>query len=111
MATIPDGLYSISLPFGAGDITDAGQGRFLNLLPRGALGPDASKINVKYVADKGYTFQFSGSGSFISYEGAPRMNNKLMPTSSTRYFDIQKHDYEEDKFMFVARRLPLKFAT
>lgn len=101
MATIPDGLYSISLPFGGGDITNAGEGRILSLLPRGSLGPDASKISVKYVTGKGYTFLFPNPGTYVSYDGEPRMNNKLMPTTTTRYFNIEKHEYDEGKFVIL----------
>ena len=46
MATIPDGTYSIELPFGAGAITDAGEGRYLTLLPPGSLGPENHKVRI-----------------------------------------------------------------
>ena len=46
MPIIPDGIYSIEVPFGGGAITDTGEGRYCNLLPPGALGPDANKVNI-----------------------------------------------------------------
>jgi len=91
--------YSIELPFGGGNITDTGEGRYLNLLPQGSLGPDAHKIKVVYNSDKGgYAFQFANSGKYLTWINEPSMNNKLVTGDKPRYFRITPHEYEKDKY-------------
>ncbi|KAG9120730.1 hypothetical protein FRC07_003651 [Ceratobasidium sp. 392] len=98
---VPDGVYSISLSSGgAGSITDTGEGRYLSLLPHGALGDDADKINVAYKPEKGaYSLQFAKSGKYLTWLDEPRMNNKLVTGDKPRYFKIAKHEYYEDLFI------------
>lgn len=117
MSVIPDGTYSIELPFGNGAITDPGEGRFLNILPQGSLGPDAHKVSwliwstgaiiivlalqikIAYKSDKGgYALQFVKSGKYLTWNDEPSMNNKLVTGDKPRYFRITPHDYERDKY-------------
>ncbi|KAF8600445.1 hypothetical protein BDV93DRAFT_525452 [Ceratobasidium sp. AG-I] len=99
MATIPDGTYCIELPMGGPSITDSGEGRYLNLLPQGSLGPDAHKINIVYNSSQGaYAFKFAASGKCLTFLGEPGMNNKLVTGDKPRYFKISKHEYEQDKY-------------
>lgn len=55
MARVPNGIYSIDLPYGAGSITDAGEGRFLTILPVGALGPTKHQVCLKMSAPAYYS--------------------------------------------------------
>ncbi|KAG8708609.1 hypothetical protein FRC09_001140 [Ceratobasidium sp. 395] len=101
---VPDGVYSIQLPFGGGSITDAGEGRYLNLLDPGTLGPDAHKIKAYYKDDKGaYSLQFEKSGKYLTWaDETLHMNTKLVVGDKPRYFKIAKHQFEEDKFSISA---------
>ncbi|CAE6461104.1 unnamed protein product [Rhizoctonia solani] len=102
MSTVPDGVYSLELPFEQGSITDTGHGRWINILQPGSLGPDAHKVKVTYNKDKGaYTLQFEKSKLYITYEQEPRVNNKLIPGDKPRYFQIKPHDYDEDKYVII----------
>ncbi|KAG8751316.1 hypothetical protein FRC12_012509 [Ceratobasidium sp. 428] len=100
---VPDGTYSIELPFDGGCITDPGEGRFLHLLPHGVLGEDADKINVLYKPEKGcYIFQFAKSKKYLTWEGDLKTNTKLIDGDKPSCFKITKHNYEEDKFTISA---------
>ncbi|KAJ1301167.1 hypothetical protein OPQ81_003578 [Rhizoctonia solani] len=97
MSNIENGVYIFSVPMGQGCITDPGEGRFLHLLPHGALGEDADKIRVNYNQDKGaYSLQFEKSKKYLSFLGEPSMNNKLVPDDKPRYFKIERHPYYPD---------------
>ncbi|QRV81690.1 hypothetical protein RhiJN_09705 [Ceratobasidium sp. AG-Ba] len=96
---VPDGVYSCELPNGV-CITDSGEGRWLNLMPPNSLGRDAHKIIVKYNLDRGaYSLQFEKSKSYLTFDGVPSNNNKLLPGDKPRYFTITPHEYEKDKFV------------
>ncbi|KAG9086942.1 hypothetical protein FS749_003269 [Ceratobasidium sp. UAMH 11750] len=98
--SIPDGIYTIELPFGQGAITDTGEGRYLNLLPHGSLGPDADKISAVYKAERGgYALQFEKSKKYLTWVEALRMNTKLVAGDKPRHFQITRHDYQEDMFV------------
>ncbi|QRV96125.1 hypothetical protein RhiJN_24143 [Ceratobasidium sp. AG-Ba] len=97
---VPDGIYCIQVPYEGGGITDVGEGRWLEFLPKGNLGPDAHKVVVKYNMDKNaYSFQFEKSKKFITYGNEPSMNNKLVLGDKPRYFTIRPHEYETDQFV------------
>ncbi|KAG9082631.1 hypothetical protein FS749_006704 [Ceratobasidium sp. UAMH 11750] len=97
---VPDGIYSISLPFNGGAITDPGEGRYLLLLKPDSLGPHAHKIKVVYKHEKGaYTLQFEHSKEYLTWDGVPSQNNKLLTGDKPRYFKITQHHYETDKFV------------
>ncbi|KAG8708610.1 hypothetical protein FRC09_001141 [Ceratobasidium sp. 395] len=103
MTAVPDGVYAIQLPNSDTAITDPGEGRYLHLLPHGALGQDADKIKVNYNGDKGaYSLQFEKSKKYLSYTDVPAMNNKLIDGDKPRYFKITKHDYYPDQFVITA---------
>ncbi|KAG8738962.1 hypothetical protein FRC12_016470 [Ceratobasidium sp. 428] len=100
---VPDGVYSIQLPFGGSSITDTGEGRYISLLPPGELGEDADKIQVAYKHEKGaYSFRFEKSKKYLTWEGDLRMNTKLIDGDKPRYFRITKHDFQEDGFTIIA---------
>ncbi|KAG8685088.1 hypothetical protein FRC11_011147 [Ceratobasidium sp. 423] len=99
MSTIPDGVYIISVPMGPGCITDPGEGRWVPLVPHNSLGKDADKIKIKYNHDQGaYSLQFEKSGKYLTFEGMPRMNNKLLDGDKPRYFKIDQHPYGPDQY-------------
>ncbi|CAE6498810.1 unnamed protein product [Rhizoctonia solani] len=99
MSRIEDGLYVIGLPFGESYITDPGEGRFLPLLPTGNLGKDANKIKLQYKEDKGaYSLQFEKSGKYLTFEGPPSINNKLLDGDKPRYFKIEAHPYAQGQY-------------
>ncbi|KAK4690516.1 hypothetical protein P7C71_g6292, partial [Lecanoromycetidae sp. Uapishka_2] len=107
MALIADGTYSIELPYDGGAITDVGEGRFLNLLSPGTLGPDVHKIDVSYDSSKGYSFKFSTSGKFVTYNGDVQMNNKLIRSDTPRYYIVEQDDVDTGAFTFVLRHFPV----
>ncbi|CAE6411121.1 hypothetical protein ACGC1H_006416 [Rhizoctonia solani] len=97
MSKIEDGVYIISVPMGPGCITDPGEGRWVPLAPHKSLGKDADKIRIKYSHDKGaYSFQFEKSQKYLTFEGMPSMNNKLLDGDKPRYFKIEEHPYHPD---------------
>ncbi|QRW10446.1 hypothetical protein RhiLY_09445 [Ceratobasidium sp. AG-Ba] len=81
---------------GQGSITDPGEDRWIPLLPHGSLGADADKIAVKFNVEKGYTFQFTKSKKYITFDGPPSINNKLLDGDKPRYFKIEQHPYQLD---------------
>ncbi|QRV96126.1 hypothetical protein RhiJN_24144 [Ceratobasidium sp. AG-Ba] len=101
-SSVPDGVYSICLPNSQDCITDTGEGRWLNLMQKGYLGPDAHKIIVKYIAERGgYYLQFEKSKKYITFDGEPSMNNKLLDGDKPRYFKITAHEYYPDLFVIA----------
>ncbi|QRV96127.1 hypothetical protein RhiJN_24145 [Ceratobasidium sp. AG-Ba] len=109
---VPDGIYSIQLPHNEACITDCGQGGWLSLLEKGKRG-DAHKIEVIYNIDKGaYSLRFEESKKYLTFQGAPSMDNKLFPSDKPRYFIIKPHEYEKDKFAIgVAEHKMFHIAT
>ncbi|KAB5591456.1 hypothetical protein CTheo_5101 [Ceratobasidium theobromae] len=104
---IPDGVYSIELPHGNSAITDSGEGHWLNLMHPGDLGKDADKIEVKYNDSHGaYSFKFKASKKYITFNGQPSMNNKLLTGDKPRYFKIAQHEqYPEQYVIYVAENI------
>ncbi|CAE6431298.1 unnamed protein product [Rhizoctonia solani] len=101
-SNISDGVYSLELPFEQGCICDTGEGRWVNVLQPGSLGPDAHKVKVTYHKDKGaYSLQFEKSELYLTFDGMPTINNKLIPGHKPRYFRIEPHDYDEDKHTII----------
>ncbi|KAF8600780.1 hypothetical protein BDV93DRAFT_510631 [Ceratobasidium sp. AG-I] len=91
---------SIRTSYGQGSVTDPGEGRFLHVLPHGALGEDADKIAIKYNADRGaYSLKFTKSGKFLTHADEPlHPNIKMVDGDKPAYFKITPHEYEKDKF-------------
>ncbi|KEP47090.1 hypothetical protein V565_168650 [Rhizoctonia solani 123E] len=75
---------------GPGCITDPGEGRWVPLVPHKSLGKDADK------AHSAYSFQFEKSEKYLTFEGMPSMNNKLLDGDKPRYFKIEEHPYHPD---------------
>ncbi|KAG8738655.1 hypothetical protein FRC11_001214, partial [Ceratobasidium sp. 423] len=101
-STIADGVYSLELPFEQGCICDTGEGRWVNILQPGSLGPDAHKVKVTHNKEKGaYSLQFEKSKLYITFDGLPKINNKLIPGHKPRYFRIEPHDYDEGKYVII----------
>ncbi|CAE6484085.1 unnamed protein product [Rhizoctonia solani] len=99
MSKIEDGVYIISVPMGPGCITDPGEGRWVPLVPHNSLGKDADKIRIKYNHDQGaYSLQFEKSGKYLTFDGLPAMNNKLLDGDKPRYFKIEQHPYSPDQY-------------
>ncbi|CCO36410.1 hypothetical protein RSOLAG1IB_11654 [Rhizoctonia solani AG-1 IB] len=102
MPGINDGVYTISIPFGPGCITDPGEGRWVPLVPHGSLGPDADKILVRFNPDRGaYSLQFEKSKKYLTFEREPFPNNKLLDGDKPRYFKIEQHPYAPDQYMIL----------
>ncbi|CAE6445587.1 unnamed protein product [Rhizoctonia solani] len=103
MSHIGDGVYSITIPFGPGCITDPGEGRWVPLVPSGSLGSDADKIRVVFNQDRGaYSLQFEKSKKYITFGGEPSMNNKLLTGDKPRYFKIEQHPYGPGQYAIKA---------
>ncbi|CAE6411109.1 hypothetical protein ACGC1H_006415 [Rhizoctonia solani] len=104
MSRIEDGVYIISVPFGPGCITDPGEGRWVPLVPHGALGDKSDRIRIQYNHDRGaFSLQFEKSKKFMSFEGMPSMNNKLLDADKPRYFKIERHEYAPEQYaIYVA---------
>ncbi|KAF8752394.1 hypothetical protein RhiXN_11052 [Rhizoctonia solani] len=100
MSTIKDGVYLFALPNSSGScISDPGEGRYLPLLPPGAIDEDAHKIVVKWNEERGgYSLQFKKSGKYLAFEGPPGINNKLLDGDKPRYFKITEHVYDSEKY-------------
>ncbi|CAE6426308.1 unnamed protein product [Rhizoctonia solani] len=107
MSKIEDGVYIISVPMGPGCITDPGEGRWVPLVPHKSLGKDADKIKIKYNQDKGaYSLQFEKSGKYLTFEGSPSINNKLLDGDKPRYFKIAQHPYASDQYVIKVAEDP-----
>ncbi|QRW10444.1 hypothetical protein RhiLY_09443 [Ceratobasidium sp. AG-Ba] len=89
---------------GRGSVTDPGEGRWVPLLPRDTLGPDADKIELTFNIDKGgYSLKFKKSQKYLTFDGPPSINNKLLDGDKPRYFKIEQHSYDSDRYaIYVA---------
>ncbi|KAL8243843.1 hypothetical protein R6Q59_010101 [Mikania micrantha] len=102
MSDISEGVYAIQLPNSDTCITDPGEGRYLNVLPKGSFGPDAYKIRVRKESGGVYSLQFTASKKFITYNSDAGMNNKLVDGDKPKLFKIQKHEYYPDTWVITA---------